>query len=165
MQQDIDDSIIKNFDPTQLYLWEWAPSIGKSGGILVGINIEFLDVGSFGKADYILQMNLWDKQKREKWNLLIVYGTAQVADKDDFLSELALFCSKSKEPCILSGDFNIIGFSHEKNKAGGVTKHSATFNSIISAFELREVNMTGGKYTWSNNQPDPTLEKLDSVNE
>jgi hypothetical protein len=35
------------------------------------------------------------------------------------------------------------------------------FNWIINSYGLREVDLNGGKFTWSNNQVDPTLEKLD----
>lgn len=128
---------------------------------MVGINLEHLDVGGFTEGEFMLQLNLWNKKLRTKWNLVTVYGAAQVENKDAFLAELANFCSRNKEPYIIGGDFNIIRFQHEKNKPRGVNKYSDTFNSIISAFELREIFMTGGKFTWSNNQADPTLEKLD----
>jgi hypothetical protein len=35
------------------------------------------------------------------------------------------------------------------------------FNAIINCNGLREIYLSGGQYTWSNNQQDPTLEKLD----
>lgn len=56
------------------------------------------DVGSFTKGDYILQMNLLDKEIRMKWNLMIVYGAAQEEHKIDFLTELSRFCDASSEP-------------------------------------------------------------------
>src|SRR6185503_14184001 len=34
---------------------------------------------------------------------------------------------------------------------------------IISANELLDIHMVGGKYTWSNNQENPTLERLDRI--
>jgi exonuclease III len=34
-------------------------------------------------------------------------------------------------------------------------------NAIINTYELREIDMSGGQFTWSNNQANPTLEKLD----
>jgi hypothetical protein len=37
------------------------------------------------------------------------------------------------------------------------------FNSVINAFNLRELYMSGDFFTWSNNQLDPTLEKLDRI--
>lgn len=45
----------------------------------------------------MLQMNLWDKQNKIKWNLLVVYGAAQDDNKIEFLSELSSFCSKNVE--------------------------------------------------------------------
>jgi hypothetical protein len=95
-----------------------------------------------------------------KWNFINVYGAAQEEDKDNFLIELAEFISKSKEPLVLGGDFNIIRYSSEKNK-GGVHKHTGTFNAIINTYELIDLKMSGGSYTWSNNKKNPTLERLD----
>lgn len=37
------------------------------------------------------------------------------------------------------------------------------FNLIINAHELRDINMNGGRFTWSNNQSEPTLQKLDRI--
>jgi hypothetical protein len=37
------------------------------------------------------------------------------------------------------------------------------FNWIINSYGLREITLNGGRFTWSNNQADPTLEKLDRV--
>jgi hypothetical protein len=46
---------------------------------------------------------------------------------------------------------------------GGLHKHSGTFNAIINTHELIDIKMSGGKFTWSNNQENPTLEKLDRL--
>jgi hypothetical protein len=48
------------------------------------VNTEFLDVGSFSEGEYMLQMNMWDKQLRLKWNLIIVYGVAHDEKKRCF---------------------------------------------------------------------------------
>ena len=84
-------------------------------------------------------------------------------NKNEFLAELARFCNKNKLPFLIGGDFNIIRFATEKNKPSGVHKHTDLFNSIISANELLDIQMVGGKYTWSNNQENPTLERLDRI--
>jgi hypothetical protein len=39
------------------------------------------------------------------------------------------------------------------------------FNWIINSYGLREITLNDGKFTCSNNHADPTLEKLDSVDE
>lgn len=53
------------------------------------LNIERFDVGSFKQGEFMLQMNLWDKEVRVKWNLLIVYG-AEEENKISFLSRFYL---------------------------------------------------------------------------
>jgi len=44
---------------------------------LVGILLERFDVGCFTQGEFMLKMNLWDKELKLKWNLLVVYGAAQ----------------------------------------------------------------------------------------
>jgi hypothetical protein len=78
MQVELDDQILRKFDINQTYLWKWIPSKGRSGGIVVGINVRFMDVGSFYEGEYMLQMNLWDKEKRERWNLINIYGALKM---------------------------------------------------------------------------------------
>lgn len=64
---------------------------------------------------------------------------------------------------MIGGDFNIIRYVNEKSDNSGVHRHTGLFNSLISFYELRELNMSGGCYTWSNNQDPPLLEKLDRI--
>ena len=49
----------------------------------------------------------------------------------------------------------------KKNKGGGVHRHAQLFNSIINSLDLLEIHMNGGRFTWSNNQSNPTLDRLD----
>ena len=163
MQPKIYDNILRQIDPSQAYLWKWVASKGKLGGILSGVRMEVLDVGSFKEGGFILQLNLWDKKNRTKWNFLNVYGSPHEDQKAMFLTELASFCSGSWEPCFVGGDFNLIRFLSEKNKATPLPRHSRTFNSLISCHDLMDLGMTGGKYTWSNNQTPPTLEGPDRI--
>ena len=58
---DLTERMLENFDPHKNYLWKWIRARGRSGGILDGINIDKLDIGSFFVGKYMLQMNLWDK--------------------------------------------------------------------------------------------------------
>ena len=161
MLENVDDKILRKIDPNGVYLWKWIPARGKSGGILSGVNTDLMEVGSFFEGKYILQLNLWDKQMKTNWNFMNIYGAAQEEHKREFLIELAGFCSKHKVPFLAGGDFNIIRFSSEKNKVTSLSKHSRIFNNIISTYELIDIPMTGGRFTWSNNHADPTLERLD----
>ena len=163
MIKDCDEKNLKKFDPNQDYLWLYNSAHGKSGGILVGIRKEWFEVGSFQQGNFMLQVNLWDKMAKIKWNILIVYGAAQEEHKMDFLTELSAFCTRNQEHFMVGGDFNIIRFTVERNKPGGSLRYSDIFNTLINFHELRELEMSGGVFTWSNNQVNPTLEKLDRI--
>jgi exonuclease III len=90
-----------------------------------------------------------------------IYGAAQEEDKEAFLAELGAVCSNQRNPMLIGGDFNILRFSFEKNKETRRNRWSSMFNAIINSHDLREIDMSGGQYTWSNNHINPTLEKLD----
>lgn len=64
---------------------------------------------------------------------------------------------------LVGGDFNIIRYAKEKNTLDGVHRHTLVFNSMIHFYELRELVMSGGIFTWSNNQDPAVLEKLDRI--
>ena len=53
--------------------------------------------------------------------------------------------------------------SSEKNKPGGLDHFSFVFNATIEHAGLRDPPLNGKKYTWANNLPDPTYEKLDRI--
>jgi endonuclease/exonuclease/phosphatase family metal-dependent hydrolase len=76
---------------------------------------------------------------------------------------LASYCNKTADPYIVGGDFNIVRFSFEKNQNFSQNRFSDVFNAIINACDLREIYISGGSYTWSNNHVSPTLEKLDRI--
>jgi hypothetical protein len=76
---------------------------------------------------------------------------------------LSDICENLDIPSLIGGDFNILRFADEKNKDGGVNRFSDEFNAIIGRFALRELPLSGGFFTWSNNQANPTLEKLDRI--
>jgi hypothetical protein len=50
-----------------------------------------------------------------------------------------------------------------KNKKFHPNRFSYTINAIIQVNELREIKVFGSVFTWSNNQADHTLERLDRI--
>ena len=150
-------------DPSNRFAWNWVPSIGKSGGNLCGIKKETLEVVSWTVGKFCLQATLFDINLKCVWALITIYGAAQDDKKEEFLCELASMCSHLQVPYIVGGDFNILRESFEKNKTLNRPPYMDKFNSIIQSLNLREIHMGGGKYTWSNHQRHPTLEKLDRV--
>jgi hypothetical protein len=51
----------------------------------------------------------------------------------------------------------------EKNSSRFNNKWPLLFNVIIEILNLRELEMTGSKFTWANYAEIPTYEKLDCI--
>jgi hypothetical protein len=64
---------------------------------------------------------------------------------------------------IVLGDFNFIRGPEDRNKPGGDINDMILFNDAINRLGLIELPLKGRKFTWSNMQQDPLLEKLDWV--
>jgi hypothetical protein len=85
-----------------------------------------------------------DLKIQQKWCPVIVYGAAQVDEKDDFLTDLSDICREQSLPLLIGGDFNLLRGANEKNKALKPSRWNDMFNYIINTCELREIDMSGG---------------------
>ena len=76
---------------------------------------------------------------------------------EKFLVELVHnFQNMNGLPLIVGGDFNLIRSMSECNKEMALNKWSRFFNAIIENWELKELEMHGRRYTWSNDHTAPT---------
>jgi exonuclease III len=156
-------STLNSFCAGRNFIWHWTQPHGRSGGILLGVNLDAIDIGSIEEGDFFIKFKLRDRKEDFKWILVAVYGAAQPEYKESFLTELVRTCSKENLPMVIGGDFNIIRSPSEKNNDKYDGKWPFLFNAIIDSLDLREVEMSGRKYTWANSLENPTFEKLDRV--
>jgi hypothetical protein len=80
-----------------------------------------------------------------------------------FLTELVHMCSHEQFPILIGGDFNMLRNPSEKNNDNYDHRWLFLFNSVIDGLSLRELEMSGHRYTWANSLPNPTYEKLDRI--
>ena len=85
------------------FLWHWTEPHGRSGGMLLGVNLESFDLGSIEEGDFYIKFHLRNKEDEFKWILVAVYGAAQPEFKEAFLIELVRTCSKESIPLIMGG--------------------------------------------------------------
>jgi hypothetical protein len=64
---------------------------------------------------------------------------------------------------VVGFDYNILRYPSEKNNDPYHARWPFLFNAIIDGLNLKEIQLTGWKYTWANNLANPTFEKLDRV--
>jgi hypothetical protein len=67
---------LRNLAAGRDFSWFYLPPHGRSGGILVGVNLESLSVKNVDSGDFCIKFHLRSKDGFE-WNFVVVYGTAQ----------------------------------------------------------------------------------------
>src|SRR3989337_356352 len=143
--------------------WHSLPPRGRSGGILLGVRCETLEVINVVRGDFAVKFRVRSKVDGFRWSLVAVYGAAQPELKAEFLADLVWICGDETLPILVGGDFNIIRRRDEKNNDNFDGRLAMMFNMIIESLNLREIELTGRKFTWANSLPTPTYEKLDRV--
>jgi len=136
---------------------------GRSGGMLLGVNLLSFDIGEIEEGDFLICFKVRHREDDYKFNLISVYGPAQMDHKAQFLSEVVRVCSKEALPIVIGGDFNIIRRPDEKNNDNYNDRWPFLFNAVIDSLNLREIEMSGRKFTWANHLQNQTFEKLDRI--
>jgi hypothetical protein len=113
-KNDFTKSALNNFCAGGNFIWHWTEPHGRSGGILVGVNLDSFDVGSIDEGDFYIKFKVRSRKDDFKWVLVVVYGAAQPDYKEVFLTELVHACSKENLLILLGGDFNILRNPSEK---------------------------------------------------
>jgi endonuclease/exonuclease/phosphatase family metal-dependent hydrolase len=83
--------------------------------------------------------------------------------KKMFIRELKGLKHSTSDNWLLMGDFNLIYKEEDKNTNRLNRRLMLRFRRASNHMEVKEVNLTGRRYTWSNGQQNPTLTRIDSL--
>jgi endonuclease/exonuclease/phosphatase family metal-dependent hydrolase len=122
-----------------------------------------MEVLDCSEGDFHIKLHIRNKADNFIWSLVAMYGAAQAELKTAFLRELVNLAKYSPYSIIITGDFNMLRFSHEKSRGRFDNRWPFLFNAVIDSFDLKEIEMVGRLFTWANSLPEPTYEKLDRV--
>ena len=83
--------------------WDILPPSGPSGGILLGVQCETLEVLNVVHGDFSVKFRVRSKLDGFRWSLVAVYGVAQPEFKPDFLADLVRICGDENLPILVGG--------------------------------------------------------------
>jgi exonuclease III len=146
-RRDFTDPFLKNLSAGKNFLWHVKEPNGRSGGILMGIDLQVFDIGAIEDGDFFVKFHLITKGDNFKWALVCVYGPAQEDRKVRFLTGLANLGARERLPILIGGDFNILRNPKEKNKPNFNPRWPFLFNAVIEGRNLRELDITGRQFT------------------
>ena len=129
------------------FTWHSCPPRGRSGGMLLGIKTETMELMGRSDGEYHIKFKIRNKSDNFIWSLVAVYGAAQEEYKAAFLRELVNLAKNDPYPIIIGGDFNMLRYRHEKSRGRFDTHWPTLFNVVIDSLSLREVHMTGRQFT------------------
>jgi hypothetical protein len=143
--------------------WNYVPTKGTTGGILVGFKSDIFEIISWQGLELCavaIVKNILDKVV---WRLITIYDIPYEESKSKltFLEKLDGILNNWQGPTMIGGDFNLV--RNQKEKSNGVVNfhHMNAFNELINKWGLIEIRDPNRSFSWTNNQESPILTKLD----
>lgn len=130
------------------------PAQGTLGGILVAWRDGALESAHWRVQRHSVSVN-FKTDDTGNWWFTGVYDPQHDAEKVAFLEELREVRSLCTGPWLLTGDFNMIYSSEDKNNENLNRAMMGRFWRFVNDFELKEIPLLGRRYTWSNEREHP----------
>lgn len=84
------------------------------------------------------------------WWFTGIYGPQPNSQKIQFLQELSDIRAVCTDPWVVAGYFNLIYRSEDKNNDSLDRAMMGRFRRLLNDIELKEIDLLGRRYTWSN---------------
>jgi len=162
-KESFDSAFLKKILPSTFDEFDFIPSVGAAGGILIVWKSNLFSAVRTSHNAFSLTMEFCSKHNCTKWSLTNIYAPCTPEGKQSFLNWFKNLQIPPLTDWIILGDFNLIRKIEDRNKPGGDLNEIFRFNEAISHLGLNEVSLQGRRYTWSNMQPSPLLQKLDWI--
>lgn len=122
------------------------------------VSITNVQIGAYYLSASVSMKNCNEPQS---FKLTSVYGPTRNNLKDAFFLELISQKPPVGTKWLVNGDFNQIYRARDKNRANVNRSRLVRFRNALNSCELKEIPLQNRKFTWSNEQNDPTMSKLD----
>lgn len=155
--------------PPSFDCYEFLPSIGLSGGVIIIWKSSLFHGSLIFQNAYAISVEFISKHNDAHWILTNVYAPCTYAGKHEFLqwfSDIQMpddvnWLIVGDVNWLIVGDFNLCRSPEDRNRPGGDLSEMFLFNEAISALGLIELPLKGRRFTWSNKQQAPLLERID----
>jgi hypothetical protein len=159
-REDFDSSYIRNFCPAAFDSYNFVPSVGTSGGILIIWKSSKFNGQLVFQNRFALSIELTSVISSSSWILSNIYAPCSIEGRAEFLQWLNEVDMADDVDWLLVGDFNLICSASDRNKLGWDIQKMLDFNAAISNLRLEEPKLHGHQFTWTNMQSSPLLERL-----
>lgn len=152
---------LRNLCPPSFDKFEYLPSMGASGGIIIIWKSSMFHCQLMFQNDYALTVEFSSLHNAASWLLTNVYAPCTHEGKRAFLDWFKNIQMPDHIDWLILGDFNLCRSPADRNQPGGSHHEMYLFNAAISFLGLVELPLKGRRFTWSNKHLSPLLERLD----
>lgn len=139
-----------------------VPAQGASGGIVVAWRRDLWLASQTSCRSFSASVCLSQAQASSPpWWFTAVYGPVLDSLKPLFLDELRDMREECSGSWLLCGDFNMIYQAADKSNDRLNLRAMRRFRRSLDALQVQELHLHGRLFTWSNERPAPTLERID----
>jgi exonuclease III len=137
----------------------FLPSVGLSGGILFAVDADYYSILSSERGVHTLTATISSSIGVVTWSATVVYGPQGDAEKLQFLGELRWVKTNVTEKWLVLGYFNLILQAADKSNHNLNRRLMGAFRDLIRDLELKELNLRGRKFTWSNDRTQTRIDR------
>jgi exonuclease III len=137
------------------------PATQTRGGILIAVNEDYFQLSDHQLSTHTVTATVTMRADGSKWQITVVYGPQGDTEKLQFLQELAAIPCPAHGWWLILGDFNLIYQAEDKNNTNLNRRLMSSFKAVIDDLNLKEIGLNGRRFTWSNEQDNLTLTRID----
>jgi hypothetical protein len=137
------------------------PATGTRGGVLFAVDEDHFKIIASELGVYSVTVRVCDAIGGQgEWYVTAVYGPQEDQAKLQFLAELRGLKHRVSDKWLLTGDFNMILSAADKSNAILNRRLMGEFREAVNDLELKELNLQGRKFTWSNNHTQTRIDRV-----
>lgn len=146
-KEHFDSSFVRKFAPRRFDAFDFIPSVGASGGILVVWNSSVFQGSVLEKFSFGITLNFISCHNADMWKMTIVYGPCTKPDRSNFMTWFWGHLVNDTDNWLFLGDFNFYRSLNDRNRPGGSIQETMIFNEAIGHLGLVELPLKGRAYT------------------
>lgn len=139
----------------------YLPASGTRGGIILASRASVLQLQQSHLTANTITASVQDIRLNDQWSVTGIYGPQEDFDKKMFLRQIKRLKQNTNAKWLLLGDFNLIYQDEDKNNGRLNRRMMLRFRRALNSIEVKEIPLTGRRFTWSSQQNTPTLTRID----
>jgi exonuclease III len=137
----------------------FLPAQNTRGGILLAVHEDHYKIHSSDLGVHSVTATIQTCTESVEWSITAVYGPQGDNEKLQFLGELRWVRHSVTDKWLILGDFNLILQAEDKSNDNLNRRLMGAFRDVVRDLELKELNLRGRKFTWSNDRTQTRIDR------